>query len=64
MARKRRFSRLGVKLVGVSVLGLALAFVVFYLADSVAVPCVLGSEAFTTSGRAGTRPPFRRIRTT
>ena len=35
------------KLVGVSVLGLALAFAVFYLVDSAAVPGVLYSEWFT-----------------
>ena len=47
MSRKRRFSRLGSKLVGISVLGLALAFAVFYLVDSVAVPGVLSSRWFT-----------------
>lgn len=34
------------KLVGVSVLGLAMAFVIFYLVDSVAVPWLLYSERF------------------
>ena len=38
MDKKRRFSRLGTKLVGVSVLGLVLAFATFYLVDSVAAP--------------------------
>ena len=46
MGKKRRFSRLGMKLVGVSVLGLALAFAVFYLVDSVAAPWLLYSDRF------------------
>lgn len=46
MDRKRRFSRLGAKLVGASVLALALAFAIFYLVDGVAVPGVLYSEWF------------------
>lgn len=45
--RKRRFSRLGSKLLGISVLALALAFVLFYLVDSVAVPWLLYSERFS-----------------
>ena len=46
MDKKRRFSRLGMKLMGVSVLGLALAFVIFYLVDSVAMPWLLSSQRF------------------
>lgn len=46
MDKKRRFSRLGTKLVGVSVLGLVLAFAVFYLADGVVTPWLLYSERF------------------
>ena len=46
MDRKRRFSRLGIKLVGVSVLGLALAFAVFWLADGIITPWLLYSERF------------------
>lgn len=46
MDKKRRLSRLGGKLVGVSVLGLALAFAVFYLVNSVGVPWLLKSESF------------------
>lgn len=42
----KRFSRLGGKLAGVSVLGLVLAFVIFYLADSVVTPWLLYSERF------------------
>ena len=47
MDKKRRFSRLGSKLVGVSVLGLALAFAIFYLMDSIVVPWLLYSERFS-----------------
>lgn len=46
MDKKRRLSRLGGKLVGVSVLGLALAFAVFYLVDNLVVPWLLYSERF------------------
>ncbi len=46
MDKKRRFSRLGTKLVGVSVLGLVLAFATFYLVDSVAAPWLFYSERF------------------
>lgn len=46
MDRTSRFSRLGTKLVGVSVLGLALAFVIFYLVDSVVMPWLLYSDRF------------------
>ena len=46
MDKKHHFSRLGARLVGVSVLGLALAFAIFYLVDSVAVPWFLHSEQF------------------
>lgn len=46
MGRKRRFSRLGSKLVGVSVLGLALAFVIFYLVENAVMPWLLYSERF------------------
>lgn len=55
MDRKRRFSRLGTKLVGVSVLGLALAFVIFYLMNSIVTPWLLYSERFA---------PFWQRRTT
>lgn len=48
MDKKRRLSRLGGKLVGVSVLGLALAFVIFYLVDSVAAPWLFYSEQFAS----------------
>lgn len=48
MDKKRRLSRLGTKLVGISVLGLALAFAVFYLVDSAVLPWVLYSEKFTS----------------
>lgn len=48
MDKKRRLSRLGSKLVGVSVLGLALAFVIFYLVDSVAAPWLFYSEPFAS----------------
>ena len=47
MDRKRRFSRLGSKLVGVSVLGLLLAFAVFWLA----VPWLLHSDWFIRAYR-------------
>lgn len=46
MDKKHRFSRLGTKLVGVSVLGLVLAFAAFYLVDSVVTPWLLYSERF------------------
>lgn len=46
MERKRRLSRLGAKLAAVSVLGLALAFAIFYLVVSVALPWALYSERF------------------
>ena len=46
MDKKRRFSRLGTKLVGVSVLGLVMAFATFYLVDSVAAPWLFYSERF------------------
>ena len=48
MDNKRGLSRLGAKLVGVSILGLALAFAVFYLVDSVVLPRVLFSERFAS----------------
>ena len=48
MSKKGRFSRLGMKLVGVSVLGLALAFAVFYLTENTVTPALLNSEWFTT----------------
>ena len=51
MDRKRRLSRLGGKLAGVSVLGLALAFAIFYLADSVAAPWLFYSERFASFWR-------------
>lgn len=51
MDRKRRFSRLGSKLVGVSVLGLLLAFAVFWLADNAAVPWLLHSDWFIRAYR-------------
>ena len=38
MDRKRRFSRLGGKLVGASLAGLVLAFVLYYLIYGLAVP--------------------------
>ena len=47
MDRKRRFSRLGGKLVGASLAGLVLAFVLYYLIYGLAVPWVLYSERFT-----------------
>lgn len=46
MDKKRYFSRLGTKLVGISVLGLILAFAIFYLIDSIIVPWLLYSERF------------------
>ena len=46
MDRKRRFSRLGGKLVGASLAGLVLAFVLYYLIYGLAVPWVLYSERF------------------
>ncbi len=48
MGKRRRFSRLGGKLAGISVLGLALAFAVFYLVDNVAVPWLLFSDRFNS----------------
>ena len=44
--KKSRLSRLGAKLVGMSVLGLVLAFAVFYLLDGVVTPWLLYSERF------------------
>lgn len=46
MDKKRRFSRLGGKLAGVSVLGLALAFAVFYGVKSIVLPWLLYDERF------------------
>lgn len=46
MDKKGRLSRLGAKLVGMSVLGLVLAFAVFYLLDGVVTPWLLYSERF------------------
>lgn len=46
MDKKGRLSRLGTKLVGMSVLGLVLAFTAFYLVDNLAVPWLLYSERF------------------
>ena len=46
MDKKGRLSRLGAKLVGMSVLGLVLAFTAFYLVDNLAVPWLLYSERF------------------
>lgn len=48
MDKKRRLSRLGGKLVGGSVLGLALAFAVFYLVNSAGVPWLLKNEYFAS----------------
>lgn len=55
MDKKRRLSRLGSKLVGVSVLGLALAFVIFYLVDSVAAPWLFYSERFASFWQSRTK---------
>ena len=46
MDRKRRFSRLGSKLVGVSLLGLVLAFAIFWLVENAAIPWLLYSGQF------------------
>ena len=46
MDKKGRLSHLGAKLVGMSVLGLVLAFAVFYLLDGVVTPWLLYSERF------------------
>lgn len=48
MDEKRRLSRLGTKLVSVSVLGLALAFSVFYLVDSLVLPWLFYSDRFAS----------------
>lgn len=47
MENKRALSRLGSKLIGISLLGLVLAFVVFYLVNNVAGPWLLYSERFS-----------------
>lgn len=52
MEHKRKLSRLGTKLAGISVLGLALAFVIFYAADSVLLPWLLYSERFAPFWRS------------
>lgn len=52
MGTKRGLSRLGTKLVGVSVLGLALAFVIFYTVDSLVLPWLLYSDRFAPFWRS------------
>lgn len=46
MENKRRLSRLGAKLTGISVLGLVLAFAIFYTVDSCVLPWLLYDERF------------------
>lgn len=48
MENKRALSRLGSKLIGISLLGLALAFAVFYFVSSVVGPWLLYSERFSS----------------
>ena len=52
MESKRRFSRLGAKLAGVSVLGLALAFAIFYTVESIVLPWLLYDERFAPAWKA------------
>lgn len=52
MESKRRFSRLGAKLAGVSVLGLALAFAIFYTVESIVLPWLLYDERFAPVWKA------------
>ena len=46
MGNRGRFSRLGAKLAGASVLGLALAFVIFHAVDALFLPWLLYDERF------------------